>query len=260
MPIPEEVQSLIDQSGNNFHSKVAKWFTDNGWAIIISPYYMDQSQNKPREIDLIAERSLPYSGNSDDPVGEVAIRLFIECKYIPQYSAFWFADKDKNAATELVCATSPFSAGNSYTKKHHYLSSSDKVAKLFASSKDKLTENEPFYKALNQGLNAMVSLRRRPIVSLSRQHSRHVPTTTLEMPVIICNSFEKLYGVNFYDSDEVWNIDTPFQLEVDYAYQDTSGRYSNEYFLLDIVSYDQLSGFCKVLDEDTQAAADLLSD
>lgn len=221
---------------------------------------MDQSQNKPREIDLIAERSWPYSDTFGRKAGDVAIRLFVECKFIPQCSAFWFAEKDKNAATELVCATHPFTSNNSYTEEHHYLASSDKVAKLFASSKDKLTENEPFYKALNQGLNAMVSLRGQSIGPLSRQHSRRAPATTLEMPVIICNSFENLYGVNFYDSNDVWNIEAPFQLEVDYAYQDTSGSHRSDYFLLDIVSYDQLSEFCEALELDASAAAQLLRD
>jgi len=260
MSIPKDVRSLISKSGNNFHSKVAKWFSENDWEITISPYYMDQSQNKPREIDLIAERSFPFFDNWSKPAGNVAIRLFIECKYIPQCSVFWFAEKDKNAATELVCSTHPFRPDNAYTKKHHYLALSDKVAKLFASSKDKLTEKEPFYKALNQGLNAMVSLRRHSIRPLSRQNSRRVLSTTLEMPVIICNSFEKLYGVDFCDSNEIWNIQEPFQLEVNYAYQDTSGGHHNDYFLLDIVSFDQLSKFCKTLEGDASAAVNLLPD
>ena len=59
MTIPAEVTQLIKTSGNNFHAKVARWFRTNGWHIVISPYYMDQTQNKAREIDLIAEKLWP---------------------------------------------------------------------------------------------------------------------------------------------------------------------------------------------------------
>lgn len=54
--IQDKVQELIDQSGNNFHTKVATWLIDNGWHVTISPYYMDYATNKSREIDLVAEK------------------------------------------------------------------------------------------------------------------------------------------------------------------------------------------------------------
>jgi hypothetical protein len=54
--IPQEVLQLVRSSGNNFHAEVARWFHANKWHIVISPYYMDQTQNKAREIGLIAER------------------------------------------------------------------------------------------------------------------------------------------------------------------------------------------------------------
>ena len=59
MSVPDEITKLIDNSGNNFHAKVARWLSNDGWHITVSPYYMDQSQSKAREIDLIAEKAWP---------------------------------------------------------------------------------------------------------------------------------------------------------------------------------------------------------
>jgi len=46
MEVPDEVFKLISSSGNSFHAKVARWLSGNGWHVIVSPYYMDQTQIK----------------------------------------------------------------------------------------------------------------------------------------------------------------------------------------------------------------------
>ena len=80
MGVPDEVSKLVSNSGNNFHAKVARWLSDHDWHIVVSPYYMDQTQNKAREIDLIAEKLWPienmFGQRTSD--GHVAVRLFIE--------------------------------------------------------------------------------------------------------------------------------------------------------------------------------------
>ena len=161
-PSSQDAKEIISKSGNNFHCKVLKYFKEKGWNISISPYYNDNVSEKPREIDLIAEKDFEwnekpiYTGR--DP-GRINVRLFIECKYVAQVTVFWFHSKDIGQAKKLVFRTTPLSENNIYTDKHHYLQDKD-VAKLFASSKsDKSTENEIIYKALNQSLNAMVYFR-----------------------------------------------------------------------------------------------------
>jgi hypothetical protein len=41
MAAPNKVSELIKNSGNNFHAKVARWLSDNGWYVVVSLYYMD---------------------------------------------------------------------------------------------------------------------------------------------------------------------------------------------------------------------------
>lgn len=250
--VPDDVLSLIENSGNNFHAKVARWFSENGWHIVVSPYYMDQTQNKAREIDLIAEKLWPIVNDFSHETASLAVRLFIECKYVPSHSVFWFAEKDKKSAEELVCSNGVFRRNNLYTNKHHYLAQSSKVAKLFATSVSKLAENEPFYKALNQAINAMVSMQGRPV---STPDNGLPPRFVIEFPVVICNSFKQLYSVDFYTESQPALIEENFQLEVRYAYLDKYNRQRNDYFLLDFVEFDQLEKFSKAIDEDAKAAA-----
>ena len=161
----EVAKKIIEYSGNSFHSRVARWLMENEWHVRISPYYMDQSQSKAREIDLVAERIVPITDHFSRRVGDVVVRLYIECKFVASHSVFWFADKDKKAAEALVCRSGNFRMNNTHTTEHHYISTCEKVAKVFA-TESKSQEQEPFYKALNQVLNAYVSMLDRPIFAL----------------------------------------------------------------------------------------------
>lgn len=261
MGVPNEVSKLVRDSGNNFHAKVARWLNDHDWHVIVSPYYMDQTQNKSREIDLIAEKLWPIKNRFGQRTsdGNVAVRLFIECKYVLSHSVFWFAEKDQESALNLVRASSPFRADNVYTKQHHYLAQSSRVAKLFATSASKAMENEPFYKALNQALNAMVSMRGQPVSVPALKESRRTPQVVIEFPVVVCSSFDRIYSVDFYTESQPESIKDNFQLEVRYAYIDRRNKQRDDYFLLDFVEFSQLAKFAEAIDEDAKVAALLVS-
>lgn len=259
MTIPDEIVELIRNSGNNFHAKVACWFAKNGWHVVISPYYMDQTQSKAREIDLVAEKlwSIPdHFGHGSD---YITVRLFIECKFVASDTVFWFAEKNRESALELVCENEPFRRDNSYTSKHHYLSQSSRVAKLFATSNSKAAENEPFYKALNQSLNAMTSMRGQPVATPLVPKSNRQPKAVLEYPVVVCSSFDRIFSVDFYTDSEPQPIQENFQLEVSYAYIDRNKCQRNDYFLLDFVAFDKLAEFGKAVEDDANSATFLAS-
>ena len=255
MQVPDEVTQLINSSGNNFHAKVARWFRANGWHVVVSPYYMDQTQNKAREIDLVAEKLWPVNHAYGSRRDSIVVRLFIECKYVPSHSVFWFADKDRESALDLVCASGSFRADNIYTEKHHYLAHSHKVAKLFASSTSRTQESEPFYKALNQVLNAMVSMRGQSISVSLIKHSGIAPLFALEYPLVVCNSFSQLFAVDFESEGSPAPVTDNFQLEARYAYLDKANAQRDDYFLLDFVEFDKLKEFIDAIDDDAKAAA-----
>lgn len=249
----EEVSSIINESGNSFHCRVTNYLQENGWHTLVSPYYMDSASNKPREIDLIAEKSWIYNDSFEGKYGTINIKLFIECKYIPQTNVFWFSDKDIVSTKEWLITNTPLHERNMFTDQHHYLATNPKVAKLFASKNKPNVENEVIYKALNQSLNAMVYLRHRESIIPEVHNRNNDILATVEIPVILCNSFEKFYRVEVEDPSNPEAIQDNFQLEVNYAYLDQNRNNQNEYFLIDIVDFNKFDDFLALMESDKDA-------
>ncbi len=249
----EEVDSIINESGNSFHCRVANYLREKGWHTMISPYYMDGASNKPREIDLVAEKAWRYEDRLERRYGTVNLKLFIECKYIPQTNVFWFSEKDMVSAKNWVSCNTPLPDGNMYTAQHHYLCENQMVAKLFASKNRSQVENEVIYKALNQSLNAMVNLRHGESIIPADSHRHYDCFATVEMPVILCNSFDKFHKVDMTDTRNREKIKDNFQLEVNYAYVARDASQRNEYFLIDVVDISRLDVFLNQLESDKDA-------
>lgn len=256
----DKVKAIIERSGNTFHCKVLKYLQEKGWTVLISPYYNDNVSGKPREIDLIAEKAFEVKDNMwGKVIGTVNVKLFVECKYISQKTVFWFHTKDTQKAEELVVRTTPARADNIYTKEHHYLNEIDRVAKLFADERKKSSDNEVFYKALNQSLNAMVYYRnKKSIIKLPKGRKSRI-LKTVNYPVIVCNSFDNLFRVEIDKDTEPSNITENFQLEVNYAYMTLNGSNKNEYFLIDILNFDFFDSFLEKIESDAGLFSSFLS-
>jgi hypothetical protein len=251
MSVPKkktEVEEILERSGHGFHSRVANLLRDLEWSIVISPYYNDGFTDKPREIDLVAQRAFDIYDFTQS-IGTVNPRLFIECKYISQPIVVWFDEKDKGTATKRIMQDTGLAdpRQNVSVLQHHYLSTSQ-VAKLFSSKKGE--ENEVMTKAINQSLNAMVYYRHRHdlIPSDTTRYGRVLKY--INYPLIVVNSFDNFYRVGMNDPEEKpEKITAPFQLEVNYAYLDKDKNSQNEYFLIDVVSIEQLPDFLSSLEK-----------
>ncbi|MES1939684.1 hypothetical protein T5B8_05561 [Salinisphaera sp. T5B8] len=258
MSVSDDLRQLIDGSGHNFHARVARWFVDNGWEVTISPYYMDQSHQKAREVDLVAEWVLPDKRRRPRGLGignyDVGVRLFIECKFVPSLTVFWFAKKKRDNARRLVSAEGQFPSDPREIVVHHYLDESLRVAKLFQTKSHKggqamSEQQDPFYKALNQVLHASFAMQGR---AGDASFGGKVPNTVLEFPVIVCGGFDQLYRVDFFGEgeQEPEKINKNFQLEVQYAYHGSP----NEYRLIDVVDIDRLDAFQQSIVQDAMTA------
>jgi hypothetical protein len=247
----DEVNKIISSSGNNFHCKVLSYLKAKGWTVLISPYYNDNISDKPREIDLIAEKAFEANTSRN---GTVNIKLFIECKYVSQKNVFWFHSKDHVKARELILTVIPNFERHSYIDRHHYVcQANDSVAKLFAGEKNAKIENEIFYKAINQSLNSMVYYRKSNSIIPPTPNRKVNIKAQISFPVIICNSFVNLYKVDIDTMSEVAKIMDNFQLEVNYAYIDSTQKQRDEYFLVDVVNFEKIDAFLATLQSDIEA-------
>jgi hypothetical protein len=260
MTIIDDAKSIIETSGNNFHCSVINYFREKGWHTLVSPYYMDSAANKPREIDLVAEKEFPYRNDFARVYGTINVKLYIECKFIPQLNVFWFADKDLTRANDMVASSAPIFDGNTYRNDHHYVKACRQVAKLFAGQNNRTLENEIIYKALNQSLNAMVYLRNSSsIIPETRDRAQNI-LLFLQYPLIVCNSFDRFVRTDINTDNDPVKIEDNFQLEVNYAYMDSANNHKDEYFLIDVLSYNQLDNFLNIINDDVTAASHALED
>jgi hypothetical protein len=78
---------------------------------------------------------------------------------------------------------------------------------------------------------------------------------TLEYPVVVCSSFSQLYAVEFLEESPAKEMEKNFQIEVQHAYLDRSGNQRDDYFLLDVVEFDQLAVYEKAVSKGAEAAA-----
>jgi hypothetical protein len=243
------VQDIVEKSGHNLHSQVVNFLRANDWIVLISPYYTDNFTEKPREVDIIAEKAFDVKF-FDSWCGTLNIQLFIECKYINREVVFWFDTVDKEKLIrKTVVETGLEPPWNNLTINGHRYMSINSVAKLFASESDKLPENESFYKALSQSLNALVYYKNSSSIIPNDPQKRQKILLTLHYPVIVCNDFTKLYMVNVDAPDSSQQITNNFHLEINYAYPDKNRVSTSEYFLIDVVNFEKMSDFLNTLNE-----------
>ena len=244
-----EVAEIIEKSGNSFHSRVVNLLRKEGWTVLVSPYYSDNFTDKPREIDIIAEKKFNIDIFGSGWIGTLDVRLFVECKYINGKTVFWFDTKDKEKATERIMEDTGMEHPhhNINIEKLHYFQDVP-VAKLFASEKSRGEEHEIWSKAINQNLNALVYYRNKNDLIPPDKNLMQKVLRRVSFPIIACSSFENLYRTDMAnESGESEQITKPFQLEVNYAYVNRARVGLNEYFLIDVVSIELLSEFLATL-------------
>ncbi|MFA4906064.1 MAG: hypothetical protein WC645_06140 [Candidatus Margulisiibacteriota bacterium] len=247
--LEKRIKKIIENSGNNFHTKVVRLLRDNGWEVLISPYYNDNVTNKPREIDIVAEKSYQvYDQRRRASLGDLSLRIFIECKYISKEVVCWFDAKDHKRAIKAAEKQIQFNDSYDYNYKNHHYSKDEKVAKLFSSESGRNQERDIFYAALNQTINAFVSHRDSGSIILDDDYQPKKVLKIINYPIIICNDFNKMYRIDIGENNPQ-KIVNNFQLEVNYAYLDQGKRNISEYFLIDIIAIDKLLEFLDGLEK-----------
>lgn len=245
------IEEIMEKSGNGFHSRVVKLLRDEKWTVLVSPYYSDNFTDKPREIDIIAERKFNVNDFISDWLGTLDVRLFIECKYINSDTVFWFDKKDKNCAIERIMADTGMDHPhhNLNIQEHHYFTDTD-VAKLFSSEKSRNEDSELINKAINQNLNALIYYRNRNDLIPENPNRVNRTLRRVSYPLIVVNSLKRFFYTSMNDdTGKAEQIEEPFQLEVNYAYVDKNRTGCNEYFLIDVVSIDKLAEFLVMLEK-----------
>jgi len=262
----QKVRELAAKDGNAFHAKVATYFRQKGWRVLISPYYVDNATGQAREVDLLCERVLPSQSHDEGGYHVYRVQLFIECKYLTGPVVFWFDARDRERTLEWLDTHTPFTRGNAISQgRHRYISTGSHVAKLIRTERgDRTSDNhDPFYKGLTQSLGALIQRRGSPpLEQLPDEYGDPLSEMTVQYPVIVCSGTDTpgFYRTDIEDHPSgVLPMLHMFQLEVDYAYTTRKGV-AEEYFLIDVVRFGQLDLFLQLLDREAAEAQLVLGD
>jgi hypothetical protein len=253
----EIAKSIVKNSGNNFHYNVVEALRKDKWVVEVSPFYNDHFSQKPREIDLIAEKWFKPEGTNN---AFVIVRFFIECKFILDPTVFWLDNRNKKRAEEVIRKSGNFHDPSNILVKegHHYLSQT-KIAKLFESNSKKTQDGELVYKAITQSLNSLIYYRKKKPHDYDEYASKYA-VSVLDYPLIISNSFTNFFGKDTTTNSEIIQLIEPFQLEVRYAYFDQMLP-REETFYIDILSLEMIDIFIKnIVDNDVELARQKASD
>jgi hypothetical protein len=99
---PESVESITKYSGHELHLRVASILEIEGWNVAVSPYYIDDLSDKPREIDIVARKRFSYISQSDNEEKGFYLLLGIDCKYITQNAVIWGRENKLEAGAILT--------------------------------------------------------------------------------------------------------------------------------------------------------------
>ncbi|MDB6013135.1 MAG: hypothetical protein JWL65_5385 [Gammaproteobacteria bacterium] len=247
-------RTLAERSGNSFQCKVANYFRANKWEVLLSPYYVDALTDKTRESDLIVERLFRVPSGFVGPPRSIHLRLFIECKYVPEGAGavFWMDPMDPMKAQNRVFTHTPFIPNHPRNLEHHYFQTTDLVAKLFASEKKgQGDESDPIYKALNQCINGFIHNQTR--ASMIGTVPKEI-TIQIDYPAIVCSSFDQYYWTSVANPVDSTPMQRNFLLEVDYAYVNPRKGVARDYFLVDMVDFSKIDLFVKSIETEMDAA------
>lgn len=256
-------ERIFLESGGSFHTRVAKAFRDAGWTVLLSPYYVDNATDKPREVDLICERLYFLKSQwNTDPGIPYRIQLLVECKYFSPDSAvvLWFDGRDERSVNQLIKSTYRIFSNNSQIDQHHYNNlSNSSVAKIFATSGSKGEDREPLYVAISQCMGAMIQLRTFPFLTTPPKHQTAGSPITARYPVVLCSSFNRFRRTDVQNSP-LQPITSNFQFEINYAFTNSVNVPIREFGLVDVVSFELLADFLSALEKEYRAVRLLVTE
>ncbi len=169
---------MSQPSGHNFHFEIEDRAKAKGWKIHSKVSYLDDVEQKPREVDFVAiqeRESYNHRGNQ--------VAIVVECKYLNHDVKFWLRDNPKNHSAYFIDG---YIADDFFLDdgRFHFFSPT-KVAVTI----EETAKKDKMYEAIMQASKGLLFLRQSPQI---------LYTKGLFYPVVVYKGTGKL-------SDQVGN-------------------------------------------------------
>lgn len=244
--ITEEVRNIeedIKQSGFPLEIEVSSILKKDGWIVRNQAYYIDEDEEKPRAVDIVAHKSFFEKFSDHD---RLHISLVIECKKGSKPWVFFVTPKEEarmlpfgyikhwaNPALEYSIYFSQW-----MEKMFHYACVHFKEHAIIAYEPFKKEKRQEIFEAKNQVIKAL---------NFELEERKKAPLKLPMRPVFI------LYPVIVYDGHLFEYKSQNGDMKIvpsDYLQYSVEQK---EFFLIDVVRKEYLSQYLKMINQEIEA-------
>jgi hypothetical protein len=234
----EKLKKVIEESGNNLHLIVANMLETMKWDVGLSSYYYDDTANKPREIDIIAQKEVPVRDEFKGEIDKFKLFLFIECKYFKNELAFRVR-KNREEESKLALIIEGMNKHillerEGLFRNHHYLQTNF-IGKLYDSSSADQTK---IFNAITQPIKSLTFFKERLLEK------------GLYYPVVVYGGIDGLYEIKEGDIKNLDNLKKQDNLMfgLKYSYRSVvSGGLKTKHFYIDFIREDRLKDYIDMI-------------
>jgi len=234
----EDLKKIIEESGNNLHIDTVNLLERMGWDVDLSSYYYDDTANKPREIDIIAQiNEQVFDFPPKKVLDEFKLFLFIECKYFKNELAFRMRRNHEQKSKEAMIIEGIKSVdgwdkeslleGEGLFREHHYLKERF-IGKLYDSK-----EQKTIFNAITQ-----------PIKSLTFFKERR-PEKGLYYPLVVYSGIDGIYAIERENANlDQLELKKDLIFGLNYSYRSVvDHKLKTHQFFIDFIHKDRLGDF-----------------
>lgn len=227
------------KNGANLENRVVKVLKAHWWTVHENQPYIDPNTDKQREIDIIATKEyLVWKDNRHfvDSVEPLEMRLFIDCKNLPQPLGLYVKEKHHDTMVNSFLEKRVYrNLYSNYYEMNKDIPDALRTHRYFSDSKIayKSTNNDDKsigIQWVNQVLHAMLSSFYASRVSYG-----------IDYPVIVFDGIEKI-GLEYPDESRS-PAEKQMQYGIDYIVHNRK-----QYFIIDLISLDTIEDFLKIID------------
>jgi len=246
----QKLEEAIKKSGNNLHIKVANFFINQGWKTKLSTYYIDDTTNKPREIDIMAQKIFPIP--DDTRAEELRVNLLIECKHFNEEIALWMYDRITDFTVLNSHDINPILLQqNGVAEKHHYLNQ-QQLGWLYDMGKNTKDNQEFMFNAIIQ-----------PVKSLTFFRDKYPMGKALHYAICVYEGIPGIYKIkSLADTNNLQQLQPePFvTVGLNYSYKSSvNGNLQTGPYCVDFVHFDKLLDYLKLITSECVGIKDILA-
>jgi len=238
----KDFKKIIEESGNNLHIDTVDLLERMQWDVDLSSYYYDETANKPREIDIIAQRNVEVINDPEkEVIDQFKLFLFIECKYLKNEVAFWARRNNEEESKEAIIIEGLdkeyLLEGENLFREHHYLKERF-IGKLYDSFPK---EQGAVFNAVTQPIKSLTFFKER----FYKMEVERGLTKALYYPIVVYSGIEGIYDIRRKEADlDKLELKKELIFALNYSYRSVvDNKLKTNCFYIDFIHQDSLGSF-----------------